>query len=392
MNTGLELGEPFVLVILLILYANVTLEIKPHTYTSGRFGALCRKIIELCPETSHIKACQKIKGGFNRVFIFTLDSEKTIVARLLFWLVGPAKLTTNSEVAIVHYFRRIDAIYQTKEIVDLEFPAFGSIYFDNTLRSASKQPLGEGFWLTIGEYCNGLVDAGLSQISPIDTEPKRLIYHGSPEVYLALLKCTCPMLKQMAANTQIRNSATPLLFYPDLHMRNVFILDDNPSATTSIIDSSETCAKAFDLPSQFYTPKLTGSRRMNGFKVQCPYPIPMQEELKKHKKEYRLFEAAQNLRADLSSLLNTVSDGWVPPKIFDGMLQAVLTNADSDNQPVRDEITLRSIWPFDIDQRRLLKSEGLYMGSKLHFLVKNDCITATVPAAIASSLVLKIVE
>ncbi|KAL4991272.1 hypothetical protein BDW68DRAFT_185005 [Aspergillus falconensis] len=247
------------------------------------------------------------------------QSEKTIVARLLFWLVGPAKLTTNSEVAIVHYY----AIYQTKEIVDLEFPAFGSIYFDNTLRSASKQPLGDGFWLTIGEYCNGLVDAGLSQISPIYTEPKRLIYHGSPEVYLALLKCTCPMLKQMAANTQIRNSATPLLFYPDLHMRNY------SGKLPGFLIRSETCAKAFDLPSQFYTPKLTGSRRMNG-------------------NIFQLFYYSQNLRADLSSLLNTVQARR--KKIFDGMLQAVLTNADSDNQPVRDEITLRSIWPFDIDQ------------------------------------------
>jgi hypothetical protein len=46
-----------------------------------------------------------------------------------------------------------------------------------------------------------------------------------------------------------------------------------------------------------------------GFEGQCPYPLPRREELEKHEKEYRLFEAAQNLRTDLSSLLNTVSDG-----------------------------------------------------------------------------------
>jgi hypothetical protein len=32
------------------------------------------------------------------------------------------------------------------------------------------------------------------------------------------------------------------------------------------------------------------------------------------------------------------------------MLQAVLTNPDQDDdEPVKDEKTLRSIWPFDID-------------------------------------------
>lgn len=83
-------------------------------------------------------------------------------------------------------------------------------------------------------------------------------------------------------------------------------------------------------------------------------------ELADHQKEYRLFEVAQDLRCDLSSLLNTASDGWVPAEkwetteathkeIFNGMLQAVLTNQGSDHdEPVKDEETLRSIWPFDI--------------------------------------------
>lgn len=119
-NAGLELGEPFCSCRSLCFCANVTAEIKPHNYTSGRwlrrdkleidsryiqfnFGALCQKVIELCPGASHIQNCRKIEGGFNRVFIFTLDSSKTIVARLPFRLAGPAKLTTISEVATVRY-------------------------------------------------------------------------------------------------------------------------------------------------------------------------------------------------------------------------------------------------------------------------------------------------
>lgn len=35
--------------------------------------------------------------------------------------------------------------------------------------------------------------------------------------------------------------------------------------------------------------------------------------------------------------------------MFDGMLQAVLNNANPDeDEPVRDEADLRAIWPFDI--------------------------------------------
>lgn len=81
----------------------------------------------------------------------------------------------------------------------------------------------------------------------------------------------------------------------------------------------------------------------------------------KHQKEYKLFEAAQQLRTDLSSLLSTASDGWVPSdsweetqlshrELFNGMLQAVLTNPNADDgEPVKDEKTLRAIWPFDLD-------------------------------------------
>lgn len=75
-----------------------------------------------------------------------------------------------------------------------------------------------------------------------------------------------------------------------------------------------------------------------------------------------LFEAAQNLRTDLCGLLNTASDGWIPPErwretqlahreLFDGMLQAVVSNPDvDDDEPVKDEMTLRAIWLFDLDQ------------------------------------------
>jgi hypothetical protein len=51
-----------------------------------------------------------------------------------------------------------------------------------------------------------------------------------------------------------------------------------------------------------------------GLAGSCPFPLPaMPEELAAHKMEYKYFEATINLRNDLASLLNTASDGWVPP-------------------------------------------------------------------------------
>lgn len=80
-----------------------------------------------------------------------------------------------------------------------------------------------------------------------------------------------------------------------------------------------------------------------------------------HRKEYRCFEAAQNLKRDLSSLLDTGSDGWAPSEnweavkgnnaMFKGMLEAVLTNEDPDaDEPIRNERDLRDIWPFDLPE------------------------------------------
>lgn len=100
----------------------------PHTYTSGRwlhrdklerdsryisfdFDALCRRTIELCPGAVSIATCDKKEGGFNRVFIFTTDNAKRVVAKLPFTPAGPPRLTTNSEVATMKYceFKPIDA-------------------------------------------------------------------------------------------------------------------------------------------------------------------------------------------------------------------------------------------------------------------------------------------
>jgi hypothetical protein len=102
--------------------AIVRMDLNPYEYTSGRwlhrskdqnearhikfdYDALCRKIVEQCPGSQRIVECEKIEGGFNRVFLFTMDDKQTLIARLPFSHAGPPRLITQSEVATTAYGR-----------------------------------------------------------------------------------------------------------------------------------------------------------------------------------------------------------------------------------------------------------------------------------------------
>ncbi|PWY87070.1 hypothetical protein BO94DRAFT_596146 [Aspergillus sclerotioniger CBS 115572] len=470
-------------------------------YIEFDFGALCRKVLEVSPEASTIVNYQKVEGGFNRVFIFELDNTKRVVARLPFKLAGPAQLTTGSEIATIKYLQAnttipiprildwsydaastentigseyiimehapgiqlhkrwetmpgdqrvtcIDAIYRKmKEVVDLQFPAFGSLYFRNSRlcpdnnhaldeefcigshcgtrywnceaggnRSPGTMSLNRGPWHNLDEYSEGLVDAGLSQLPPVNSDiESKPSYYGSVETHNVLLRNTRSLLKRMSGDPRIKACATPLLFHPDLHKRNIFVSEDDPSIITGIIDwqaasiepafwyaddvpdfamGNEICNKAFEVCTEFLTPTFSTPRLKDqnlfrpyrysyrtwkdgaialqhelietsrhweklGFADQCPFPLPPATALATHQKEYRLFEAAQNLRCGLSDLLNTASDGWVPvqewettqaahKELLDGMLQVVLNNEDADpDEPVKDEATLSLSKPLE---------------------------------------------
>jgi hypothetical protein len=157
----------------------------------------------------------------------------------------------------------------------------------------------------------------------------------------------------------------------------------------------EILKQAFDLTSQYYTPQLANLLLVDeslfrpflysyrtwrdgavalrqelvetarlwgdlGLAGPCPYRSPTSEGLSKHKKEYKLFETAQELQVDMYSVINTGSGGWVPTDqweaaqvanrdLYQGALEAVVTNPEvDDDEPVQDEKTLRSIWPFGL--------------------------------------------
>ena len=92
----------------------------PFTYSSGHwlrsdqkqresrflkfdFEALCSKVAKSCPGASRVVGYEKREGGFNRVFLFSLNNGQSIVAKVPFPLAGPLQLTTASEVATMQY-------------------------------------------------------------------------------------------------------------------------------------------------------------------------------------------------------------------------------------------------------------------------------------------------
>lgn len=94
--------------------------LDPYSYTSGRwlrhdklerdsryigfdFDALRKRVIDLCPGAVSIASCEKKEGGYNRIFIFTCDNTRRVVARLPTPVAGPPRLTTNSEVATITF-------------------------------------------------------------------------------------------------------------------------------------------------------------------------------------------------------------------------------------------------------------------------------------------------
>ncbi|KAK2808028.1 hypothetical protein FQN50_005110 [Emmonsiellopsis sp. PD_5] len=156
----------------------------------------------------------------------------------------------------------------------LDFPAYGSLYFSNAsfLDSGSKQMLesdpkfcvgphcrgstywdcnvGEpryyafsernrGPWRDLSSYASGLIDSGLARLPPtghrVLSQPQAS-YQGSVDRHRELLRLGKAVLSELIQHPDIQSNATPTLFHPDLHKRNVFVSTDDPTVVTGIID------------------------------------------------------------------------------------------------------------------------------------------------------------
>lgn len=102
------------------LILDLLLAQDPYSYSDGRwlhrdelqrrlrylrfdFALLCELAVNACDGASKVAEYEKMEGGYNRLFILTMDTGKRVIARIPTPVAGPPRLTTNSEVATITY-------------------------------------------------------------------------------------------------------------------------------------------------------------------------------------------------------------------------------------------------------------------------------------------------
>jgi hypothetical protein len=97
-------------------------------------------------------------------------------------------------------------------------------------------------------YCDGLIDTGLSRLPVVNkpfSECPQL--HGSAATHMHLLNAGRDVLHKLSEDPRIQEAAAPTLCHADLHKRNIFVSDHDPTIITDFIDwQSSSIEPAFE--------------------------------------------------------------------------------------------------------------------------------------------------
>ncbi|KAL3417373.1 hypothetical protein PVAG01_11373 [Phlyctema vagabunda] len=350
-----------------------------------------------------------------------------------------------AEMNAVQHMRCVRALAKTiKSMAALNFSAYGSIYFaDIQIDPELKISLGEfclgpscakeywdcmpgesryyeqkkpnrGPWNDLSQYCTGLLDQGFSRIPSEDAAPKdEPIYRGSISEHNKLLQSSREVIEALQKSTLLQNIAQPTLLHADLHKRNIFASEDDPTVITSIIDWQSTSVEpAFAYASE--TPDLVDRDSVPGsilaaagqetpiknefeeehedaetaeqrralerdewgcyqtleisLKVDAPKEIglpgecsyqPSAQELAEHTTQYDEFEMVQGFKDLLNEMIDSNSEGWVHLEDWEAAkeehkdtLEWWLRDADKSDEPGISAAYIEKIWPFDIEKKR----------------------------------------
>lgn len=112
------------------------------------------------------------------------------------------------------------------------------------------------------ENCDGLIDAGIAKVPPNTELRHRPRYHGSPSDHHSLLDSGQAVIKKMS-DARILTAAAPILLHPDLNKRSIFVLENDATVVTGIIDWQSASVEpafwyAYDIPDFASTPDILG--------------------------------------------------------------------------------------------------------------------------------------
>ncbi|TVY45435.1 Altered inheritance of mitochondria protein, mitochondrial [Lachnellula occidentalis] len=122
-------------------------------------------------------------------------------------------------------------------------PHCGTQYWDcnaGETRFYEERPPNRGPWSELQSYCSGLIDNGFSRIPKANNLVDELPYRGSVQEHLRLLSISEKVITELIKAPMIQKVASPTLLHPDIHKRNIYVSEDDPSCVTAIIDWQST--------------------------------------------------------------------------------------------------------------------------------------------------------
>lgn len=120
-------------------------------------------------------------------------------------------------------------------------PHCGSTYWNCAPGEASiyRQMSDKGPWPDLFSYCKSLVASARSRI-PASAPEDQLPYRGSIQEHVKFVTDCEAVLYDLIKEPQVQRVARPTLLHADLHKRNIFVSDSEPSKITGIIDWQST--------------------------------------------------------------------------------------------------------------------------------------------------------
>lgn len=91
----------------------------------------------------------------------------------------------------------------------------------------------------LSSYCRGLVASARSRI-PACAPEDQLPYRGSIQDHVRFVKDCGAVLHDLVKEPQVQHISKPTLLHADLHKRNIFVSDSDPTKITGIIDWQST--------------------------------------------------------------------------------------------------------------------------------------------------------
>ncbi|KAB8268648.1 hypothetical protein BDV30DRAFT_230555 [Aspergillus minisclerotigenes] len=378
------------------------LAVDPYSYTSGRW--LNRDDLQRKSRATEVVSCIKKEGGFNRVFVLTLDSGHRLATKLPTKIAGPSRLTINSEVATMEYLRLKTSIPNPKVLTWSDDPL--NPFSDSPIDQSKKVSLQDERFC-IGPSCSSIIwntspgELELYGAPSVDCGPcytripqghmvkdEQLPYQGSIQDHTELLETNQKVLDRLIQDPRIQKAASPTPIHADLHKRNIYVSPDDPTVVTGIIDWQSTskkqlndakiCHQTYDMCMKGLIPKLRQAMLLDpaldsatalhqelmelsakwsdlGMQGSCPY-LPDEQQVAIHVKLYEDFETVQRLKMWLRDSLGTDSDGWVPNDVWEAAKDVHRAAYNEWMETARnveakgDELTVEKadrLWPFD---------------------------------------------